>query len=404
MVGSCNGIICVHLYPHNHDELRFILWNPSIQKYISLPQLSFSEAADLNVGFEFDSRTNDYKLLIVGVDKDGSWIQSYLFSLNENYWKRVNAFSTNYDFLPVPLHFVNGLVHWSGFRCLKKNRVNYSLHYDIDGFGKFEQLQFPPFARMFDSCNELICIQLYPYDNGLKFLLWNPLIKKYIYLPQLSFREADDSNIRFGFDSVTNDCKLLAVGVDKDDVELELWVMKEYSVIESWTKVLTLQTATRYAWFPRVESLVLLDKAVNVHSESDINHPIVSSDSNESGELTLTDSLVAVVGIIAHKVYGDVRMTDTCARETGREVYCHNNTDIFPKKSIAAVVVVNLAEEMGKVGPNSSPSFAAIREEWAILHLSCQQIEPHGVEVGTGLISICDMYVGIRDKGVDVPV
>ncbi|KAK8633440.1 hypothetical protein V6N13_014286 [Hibiscus sabdariffa] len=33
---------------------------------------------------------------------------------------------------------------------------------------------------------------------------------------------------------------------------------------------------------------------------------------------------------------------------------------MFPKKSIPAAVAVNLAGEMGKVGPNSSPSFAAI--------------------------------------------
>ncbi|KAK8558891.1 hypothetical protein V6N13_098515 [Hibiscus sabdariffa] len=33
---------------------------------------------------------------------------------------------------------------------------------------------------------------------------------------------------------------------------------------------------------------------------------------------------------------------------------------MFTKKSIPAVVAVNPAEEMGKVGPNSSPSFAAI--------------------------------------------
>ncbi|KAK8973534.1 hypothetical protein V6N11_030724 [Hibiscus sabdariffa] len=83
---------------------------------------------------------------------------------------------------------------------------------------------------------------------------------------------------------------------------------------------------------------------------------------------------------------------------------------------------------MGKLGPNSSPSFSAIRQKrWpseAILaniglgklDESCGeeislpgsliglQIEPHGVEVGAGLISICNSYVKISDKGVDVPV
>ncbi|KAK8593897.1 hypothetical protein V6N12_045970 [Hibiscus sabdariffa] len=60
------------------------------------------------------------------------------------------------------------------------------------------------------------------------------------------------------------------------DVELhELWMMKEYGVVESWTKVLTLHRVDR----SYVEGLVLLDKAVNVRSESDVNHPIDSSDS-----------------------------------------------------------------------------------------------------------------------------
>ncbi|KAK9016757.1 hypothetical protein V6N11_079251 [Hibiscus sabdariffa] len=115
--------------------------------------------------------------------------------------------------------------------------------------------------------------------------------------------------------------------------------MKEYGVVESWTKVLTLNGVDLYVWIPRVlrfrkngqvllqvhnvkmdsldlntqqmeaslnvncqqfnldgidagvtflsvdsyvKSLVLLDKAVDVSSESDVNHPIDSSDSDES--------------------------------------------------------------------------------------------------------------------------
>ncbi|KAK8503651.1 hypothetical protein V6N13_009756 [Hibiscus sabdariffa] len=50
-----------------------------------------------------------------------------------------------------------------------------------------------------------------------------------------------------------------------------------------------------------------------------------------------------------------------CLSNLFLNVYCHNNIDIFLKKTIPAVVAVKLTEEMGKVGPNSSPSFAAIR-------------------------------------------
>ncbi|KAK8593896.1 hypothetical protein V6N12_045969 [Hibiscus sabdariffa] len=67
-----------------------------------------------------------------------------------------------------------------------------------------------------------------------------------------------------------------------------------------------------------VESLVLLDKTVDVRCESDVNHPIYSSDSGESsggesGKSSLIDSLVVVVaaGIIAQEIIGDVPMTNT---------------------------------------------------------------------------------------------
>ncbi|GMI79440.1 CONSTITUTIVE EXPRESSER OF PR GENES 1, CONSTITUTIVE EXPRESSER OF PR GENES 30 [Hibiscus trionum] len=116
----------------------------------------------------------------------------------------------------------------------------------------------------------------------------------------------------------------IAVSTHPRAAELhELWIMKEYGVVESWTKVLTLHSILRNTHIPRVmwfrkngevlfqvhfvkmasfdlncqnielhgvdiganlfsvhsyvESLVLLDKAVHVRSESDVNHPFESS-------------------------------------------------------------------------------------------------------------------------------
>ncbi|KAK9016737.1 hypothetical protein V6N11_079231 [Hibiscus sabdariffa] len=158
-----------------------------------------------------------------------------------------------------------------------------------------------------------------------------------------------------------------------------------------------------------VESLVLLDKTVDVRCESDVNHPIYSSDSGESSgvasdrkneevllhmhnakmtsldlnsqqieaslDLNSQQIELHVVDVGAHLLYVksyveglvlldkavNVRSeSDACLSNLLLEVYRHSNTDIFPKKSIPAAVAVNLAEEMGKVGPNSSPSFAAI--------------------------------------------
>ncbi|KAL4378024.1 hypothetical protein GQ457_02G032570 [Hibiscus cannabinus] len=125
VLGSCHGLICLDVFPNGF--LFFIFWNPSIHKYISLPWPSISHDVRLNFGFGFDSRTNDYKLVIVGVEKDGTWIQPYLFSLNENCWKRVNAVPPNYAFVSVfgiPLPFVNGAVHWLGYQ--KRNNGGHS--------------------------------------------------------------------------------------------------------------------------------------------------------------------------------------------------------------------------------------------------------------------------------------
>ncbi|KAK8484025.1 hypothetical protein V6N11_019363 [Hibiscus sabdariffa] len=112
VVGSCNGLICVRLYPF--DNFNFFLWNPSIQKYISLPQVTISKVVYLNVEIVFDLRTNDYKLLIVAVCKIGGRIEPYLFSLNGNCWKRVTTNPPNYAFDSKDMNFVNGAVHWLG--------------------------------------------------------------------------------------------------------------------------------------------------------------------------------------------------------------------------------------------------------------------------------------------------
>ncbi|KAK8503642.1 hypothetical protein V6N11_030730 [Hibiscus sabdariffa] len=293
LVGSCNGLICVQLVPY--DGHRYVLWNPSIQNYISLPRVRVSEIAYINVGFGFDSTTNDYKLLLVGFDMDDKWIQPYLFSLNGNSWKRVTAVYPDYDFGPeTSLPFGSGAVHWLGQQERRDGEFGHAvLGFDLSA-EKFFEINMP---------ESLI---------GLGLI--------------------DLSIMKYGESSI-------AVSTDPRDAEHELWIMKKYGVVESWTKVLTLHTVPRYARFPRlkgfrkngevllevddgkiisldlnsqqrgaslylnceqmgfhrvkfgadllsvhsfVESLVLLDKAVDVHSDSDVDHSMDSSDSDES--------------------------------------------------------------------------------------------------------------------------
>ncbi|KAK9016783.1 hypothetical protein V6N11_079277 [Hibiscus sabdariffa] len=116
----------------------------------------------------------------------------------------------------------------------------------------------------------------------------------------------------------------IAVSIDPLRGELhELWVMKEYGVEdgEVLLRVRKVKMASLDLNSQQMgDSLYLNCQQINLHGV-DVGANLLSADS-------YVESIV--------------------------------NTDIIPKKSIPAAVAVNLAEEMGKVGSNSSPSFAAI--------------------------------------------
>ncbi|GMI79442.1 hypothetical protein HRI_001613500 [Hibiscus trionum] len=244
MVGSCNGLICVQLYPFDdYGNLNFLLWNPSIQKHISLPQFGVTESVHLKFGFGFDSRTNDYKLLIVGVDDDGNWIQPYLFSFNENCWRKVTAAFPNYAaiFDEMPMPFVNGALNWLAQKDDDEDS-NVILGFDLSA------------EEFFD-----------------------------INLPEslIRLRYFDLSIMKYGESSI-------AVSTHAPDAELhELWVMKEYAVVESWTKLLTLHRIDRHALVPRVlgfrkngEVLLRVDKGKMASLDSNCQQMEASLDLN----------------------------------------------------------------------------------------------------------------------------
>ncbi|KAK9016760.1 hypothetical protein V6N11_079254 [Hibiscus sabdariffa] len=203
VLGSFNGLICLHF--RKGDVSKFILWNPSIQKCISLPRPRFSDDVQINFGFGFDSITNDYKLVIIGFGKDDAWIKPFLFSLNENCWKRVNAIPPNCTFDPgeIPVPFVNGAVHWIGYQ--KRNNVGFTnviLGFDLSAEEFFE-----------------------------------------ISLPEslIGLGPMDLLTMKYGESSI-------AVLKSDRGSEDELWVMKDYGVVGSWTKASTLNRK----WFPNI--------------------------------------------------------------------------------------------------------------------------------------------------------
>ncbi|EOY12848.1 F-box and associated interaction domains-containing protein, putative isoform 1 [Theobroma cacao] len=295
LVGSCNGLVCLQDGFFPLDSVELILWNPSIQKYITLPKPGVTclsgRAYNSTLGFGFDSRTNDYKLLNVvsmSVGEEAETLtEVYLFSLDGNSWKRVTAISPKYGIEGHEFSaFVNGAVHWLGYQRGKDGGFrNMVLGFDIST-EKFNVIRLP--ESLVDLC---------PMD--------------------LSIMKYEESSIAV----LKRDWE--------DGEQLDMWVMKEYGVNESWTKVLHLtdqsgESLPRVLGFRKnrevllevdggelasldlncrqmenlgieaeagflfvgsyVESMALLDKGIDTGSLNDANHVNDSSDSDASSE------------------------------------------------------------------------------------------------------------------------
>ncbi|KAK9007044.1 hypothetical protein V6N11_019372 [Hibiscus sabdariffa] len=217
---ACLSNLFLEVYRHSNTDMfpkKSIPAAVAVNLAEEMGKLSISEDAELTFEFGFDSRTNDYKLLIVGVEeKDGSWIQPYLFLLNENCWKRVTAFPPNYTFyavtvaIEIKVPFVNGAVHWIVYQTRNDGGFsNVILGFDF-------------------SVEEFMVINLPESLIGL----WPGC---------LSIMKYGESSIAVILTPLHGDLH-------------ELWLMKEYGVVESWTKVLawTLTSPIQSKRIPRV--------------------------------------------------------------------------------------------------------------------------------------------------------
>uniref|UniRef100_A0A2N9HUR4 F-box domain-containing protein n=1 Tax=Fagus sylvatica TaxID=28930 RepID=A0A2N9HUR4_FAGSY len=126
VVATCNGLVCFS------DDLlgytnRFYLWNPCVRKYVKLPYPNFTfEDGDEfihSIGFGFDRKTNDYKVVRMvspqddpDCGKDRPMVEVYTLSTGE--WRMVTPVLSPICILhdcPTPA-FVNGALHWIGVR------------------------------------------------------------------------------------------------------------------------------------------------------------------------------------------------------------------------------------------------------------------------------------------------
>ncbi|KAG8650182.1 hypothetical protein MANES_07G010100v8 [Manihot esculenta] len=201
IVGSCNGVICLSDDFNGTYTDRAALWNPSVRKIVSIPcpNVSFKSHGPFfhSLGFGFDSTTEDYKLVRVAYigDDDFDFIDIpplvEIYSLRERHWKRVD---NNLNYV-ISCHWVGSTPETGG--GVGQVIVTFSLEDEL-----FREMEIP-------EC----------------------LVKEYSFMDIAAF----DGSI------------LLVPFMKKNGKEdwFSVWIMREYGVARSWTKLFSFSKAER---------------------------------------------------------------------------------------------------------------------------------------------------------------
>ncbi|XP_050281617.1 F-box protein CPR1-like [Quercus robur] len=198
LIGSVNGLFSLF------EIERYVLWNPSIRKFITLPKPCITVKTSPYNAFGFDPRTNDYKVVRI-VFQDGTKTSEAakipvveVYSLNEGSWRITragNSFSPGFSFVDWKSSAsLNGAVHF-----LVKDRDNKSC----------------PLVLSFDLGDEVFRVISVP--NGA--FSTSDYVRTSVIGGSLSL---------LCHDTLENTMKRCSI-----------WVMKEYGVVDSWTKQFT---------------------------------------------------------------------------------------------------------------------------------------------------------------------
>ncbi|XP_026416033.1 F-box/kelch-repeat protein At3g06240-like [Papaver somniferum] len=177
ILGSCNGLLCLGAASSG----ALILWNPSTKEYkeIMLPPVNLPWPS---YGFGYDSKFDDYKLVCIVEN------EVYVYTLRSNTWRTVNTIACGY-LESTGLH-LNGALHWIG---ATNKTIRDIVAFDISS-EKFMNLPIPD---------------------------------EILLLPKGSYCDL----------TVLGDSLCIVCGVFNDWVDI--WVMQDYGVGESWTKLIT---------------------------------------------------------------------------------------------------------------------------------------------------------------------
>lgn len=208
LVGSCNGLLCLYLCAR-FGRNRVYVCNPLTGEYTTLPRPTTTTAlidGSQGMGFGYDFARNEYKVvrLLCQSRPPYTW-EAEIYTLGTASWRSIGNFPgqlcSSFPFSDV---LVNGALHWmaeeSGFCRLKDFSPIVSLDLCDE---QFRAVPVPSFSSPWIS-----------FDTQL--MSWNG------YLSIVEQTSAEHY-------SASGSC---------------VWIMKEYNVKESWTKMYNIRWPT----------------------------------------------------------------------------------------------------------------------------------------------------------------
>ncbi|XP_055836299.1 F-box protein CPR1-like [Solanum dulcamara] len=181
IIGICNGVLCVldDLFEY---KSRVVLWNPSINRCLTLPMTPLccdnSRTYVFVFGFGFAAKTRDYKVVRMAYARgDGQYLlppRVEIYALSSGIWKDFDGFIPD---IGVVEYFwtqvvVCGKVHWTAYKRNGERRVEnlimaFNLNEEI-----FQELSLPeilvnepPMNLNVAQLEELLVV--YQYDTRI---------------------------------------------------------------------------------------------------------------------------------------------------------------------------------------------------------------------------------------------
>ncbi|KAF8011757.1 hypothetical protein BT93_I0022 [Corymbia citriodora subsp. variegata] len=220
VVGSCDGLICVSEISSNGYGQMMYVWNLFTRKHraVRLPgpkQQNLSmEGARVVQGFYFDAKSNDYNVVSIFLFPDlhpfclrNGKPRVEIYSLGTDSWRTLEC-EVPAIRLGKRAVFLNGNLHW------------YATNRKRLGFGSIAS---------FDVTGEVFDEMVLPEE-------------------MLDDLDIDSTHLEFSV-AVLNDLLAVFISVGKEAAHSDLnsvcsvWVMRDYGVPESWTKLYTFEVS-----------------------------------------------------------------------------------------------------------------------------------------------------------------